>query len=165
MQLFRGDVLPPGEYLYLDLDVVITGNIDCFLDWEGFGIGRDFINPERGLLPGPEHNSSVMRVRADSALWNFFTANTPAWEQAQKQIGFFGDQNVISAWLNKQGLANPFPDAWCWSYKKGVECGKYGDENSRHFGAEIPEGGRICVFHGEPKPEDVSTPWVLEHWR
>ena len=38
MQLFRDDMLPVGEYLYFDLDVVIVANIDCLFEYEGFGI-------------------------------------------------------------------------------------------------------------------------------
>ena len=44
MLLFKPGILPDGEYLYLDLDVVIVDNIDCFFDFENFGITRDFIN-------------------------------------------------------------------------------------------------------------------------
>ena len=70
MQLFREDVLPRGEYIYFDLDVVIVDNIDCLFEHEGFGIIRDFINPDDGLLGGKEYNSSVMKFTQDRELWS-----------------------------------------------------------------------------------------------
>lgn len=57
MLLFKPGVLPEGEYLYFDLDVVIVNNIDCFFEFENFGITRDFIYPDQGLLEGKEYNS------------------------------------------------------------------------------------------------------------
>jgi hypothetical protein len=104
MQLFKDDVLPKGEYLYLDLDVVIVDNIDCFFDWNDFGIGRDFINPDMGLLDGKEFNSSVMRFTQNPQLWKFYIKNMSIWEDQQKKISFFSDQNVISAYLNKDNF-------------------------------------------------------------
>jgi len=164
MQIFRNDLLPKGEYLYLDLDVVIVNNIDCFFEYEGFGITRDFINPEIGLLGGKEYNSSVMRFTQDIHLWKFFNNNRNSWSDAQRQINFFGDQNVISAYLNKQNYDNPFPDEWLWSFKIGTIRGRRPVDHSLYFGADIPEGGKICVFHGIPNPSDVDIKWVRENW-
>ena len=42
MLLFKPGVLPEGEYLYFDLDVVIVDNIDCFFEFENFGFKADF---------------------------------------------------------------------------------------------------------------------------
>lgn len=52
MQLLRGNVLPPGEYLYLDFDVVFFDNMYCLLNWPGFGINRDYINQDNGSTSG-----------------------------------------------------------------------------------------------------------------
>ena len=117
---FKPGILPDGEYLYFDLDVVIVDNIDCFFDFENFGITRDFINPEQGLLEGKEYNSSVMRFTQNEGLWNFLCHKSKSiWKSNQERVKFFGDQNVISAYLNKQNYNNPFPDEWIWSYKIG----------------------------------------------
>ena len=32
LQMYKKGMLPDGEYLYFDLDVVIVDNIDCFFD-------------------------------------------------------------------------------------------------------------------------------------
>ena len=69
MQLFRDDMLPAGEYLYFDLDVVIVDNIDCLFEYDGFGIIRYFVNHDIGLLGGKEYNSSIMRFAQNKAIW------------------------------------------------------------------------------------------------
>ena len=165
MQLFREDVLPRGEYIYFDLDVVIVDNIDCLFEHEGFGIIRDFINPDDGLLGGKEYNSSVMKFTQDRELWTYFTENQSRWREEQQRCSFFGDQNVISDFLNKKGFDKPFPDQWIWSFKVGTVRGKRPLDHTKWFGTAIPKGGKICVFHGQPNPDQVIVPWVTENWR
>lgn len=164
LQLFRDDILPKGEYLYLDLDVVIVDNLDCFLNWNGFGIGRDFINPDIGLLGGKEFNSSIMRFTQDVRLWKFFNDNKNIWEECQRKVEFFGDQNVISDYLNKNNFTNAFPDEWLWSFKIGSLRGRRPVDHSKFFGSTIPAGGKICIFHGKPNPDEVDVQWVRDNW-
>ena len=164
MQLFKPGCLPDGEYLYFDLDVVIVDNIDCFFNFDGFGITRDFINPDQGLMGGKEFNSSIMRFTQNCTLWDYFLSNQLHWSKAQKQVPFFGDQNVISSFLNNTGFSSPFPDEWVWSFKIGSIRGRRPLDLSQFFGAKIPVGGKVCVFHGKPNPEDVNLDWVREHW-
>ena len=164
MQLFKDDILPIGEYLYCDLDIVIVDNIDCIFQHQGFGIIRDFVNPDHNILGGKEYNSSVMRFTQNMALWHFFQKNIPRWQKIQKKIPFFGDQNVIGSFLNQQNYSNAFPDEWIWSFKVGVSRGKHDIKSNIWLGKEIPEHGKICVFHGNPKPSDVDIAWVTQHW-
>jgi len=164
MQLFRTDVLKQGEYLYFDLDVVITGNIDCLFDFPGFGIPRDFINPDVGLLGQKEYNSSIMKFAPDVNVWRHFNNNKPRWNEMQKKYNFFGDQNVISDYLNKTGYNSPFPDEWIWSFKIGTLRGRRPVDHSKYFGGEIPPDGKVCVFHGRPNPDEVDVDWVRQHW-
>lgn len=164
MQLFKDGVLPDGEYLYFDLDVVIVDNIDCLFDFEGFGITRDFVNPDKGLIDGKEYNSSIMRFTQDAALWDFFEKNQASWREAQQKIGTFGDQNVISAYLNRKSYQTPFPDEWIWSFKVGTIRGRRPLDDKKIFGSLIPVGGRVCVFHGRPNPSEVDIGWVKKHW-
>lgn len=164
MLLFKPGILPDGEYLYFDLDVVIVDNIDCFFEFTNFGITRDFINPDEGLLEGKEYNSSIMRFTQNEELWNFFVTNQKIWRTSQERINFFGDQNVISAYLNQRNYQHPFPDSWIWSFKIGSIRGRRPLDHTKFFGAEIPVGGKICVFHGRPNPSEVSIDWVSENW-
>ena len=68
MQLFRPDTLD-GDTLYMDLDVVITGNIDCFFNYEPEAdfIGMNDFNPDTKIF-----NSSVFKFKPEamkSKLW------------------------------------------------------------------------------------------------
>lgn len=169
LQMFNPGVLPDGEFLYFDLDVVIVDNIDCFFDHPSFGITRDFIRPDNGLLPGKEYNSSVLRFnsRQSASIYKHYINNRKTWKDYQKQIHFFGDQNVISHYCNYYpDFLNAFPDEWLWSYKKGVHRGKHAGDRSQMFGREIPNGGKVCVFHGEPNPEEIidDVKWVKENY-
>ena len=124
--LFKKGTLPEGEYLYLDLDVVIVDNIDYFFDHPNFGITRDFIRPNDGLLPGPEYNSSILKFdnRTTDGIWQYYLQNKKYWHDQQKIVNFFGDQNLISAYVNAYpDFLSVFPDELIWSYKKGVERG------------------------------------------
>ena len=170
LQMYSKELLPPGEYLYCDLDVVIIDNIDCFFDHEPFGILRDFIRPDEGLLPGKEYNSSVVRFNntQTDGIWQYYLQNKKSWKQYQKQIHFFGDQNVVSSYLNYYpDFCNHFPDAWAWSFKKGVVRGKHAGDRSQAFGRTPPPGGKICIFHGEPNPTQVADDfeWIGENYQ
>lgn len=167
--LFKKNFLPSGDYLYLDLDVVIVDNIDCVFDHAGFGITRDFIRPNNGLLPGKEYNSSILRFNNTTThgIYEYYVQNKQYWLDCQKTIvHWFGDQNLISQYVNHYpDFLNVFPDEWFWSYKKGVHRGKTAGDRSKMFGAEIPTGGKICVFHGEPNPDDVkNVDWITENY-
>ena len=102
LQMFNTDVMGEGEWLYFDLDVVIVDNIDCFFEHEKFGILRDFIRPDNGILPGKEYNSSIMRFNSKeySSIYEYYISNKKVFHDFQEQVHFFGDQNVISSYFN-----------------------------------------------------------------
>ena len=170
LQMFNTDVMGEGEWLYFDLDVVIVDNIDCFFEHEKFGILRDFIRPDNGILPGKEYNSSIMRFNSKeySSIYEYYISNKKVFHDFQEQVHFFGDQNVISSYFNAYpDYCKPFPDEWAWSYKKGVARGAHAGDRSEMFGREIPEGGKVYVFHGEPDPEQVleKHDWIKENYK
>lgn len=184
LQMYSKELLPPGEYLYCDLDVIIVDNIDELFDHKPFGIIRDFIRPDEGILPGKEYNSSVVKFdnRTTDGIWQYYIQNKKQWVGYQKDVHFFGDQNVVSSYLNfYPDYVTPFPDEWLWSLRKGVKRGATAGDRSRWFGRNIPEGGKICVCHGEPSPQEIlDTPqkwankrylsnecleWVTEHYQ
>lgn len=167
LQMFKEGVLPNGEYLYFDLDVVIVDNIDCFFEHKSFAVTRDFIRPDNGLLPGKEYNSSAIRFNNfdSKGIYSYYMSNYKTWHDYQKKIHFFGDQNVISSYVNYYPeFLNIFPDEWLWSYKKGRERGKHAGDRSKMFGASIPERGKVCIFHGNPNPTEVSEEWIKKNY-
>lgn len=140
----------PGMNLYLDLDVVIDGNIDDLI-WDSLWPGKlcapdDFsyslAHPKPGLgaeqqrlLGGPGTiNSSVM-------VWNGDDIAPILTEfRREKMDEVHGDQNWITQclWPDRLELMDP---RWVCSYKYHVE------RNER--------SAPIIVFHGEPKPNSL----------
>lgn len=156
-----------GTALFLDLDVVIVDDIDCFFEQPGeFLIIHDW--KRRWRITG---NSSVYRFRlgAHADLLAEFRA-----KQTDVRRNFRNEQAFLSDWLHRQGKMSYWPEAWCRSFK--YHCiprwpGNY------WYAPTIPEGARILIFHGEVNPPDAlagrrnrrfryvqAAPWVSEHW-
>ena len=155
MQLFRPDTLD-GDTLYMDLDVVITGNIDCFFNYEPEAdfIGMNDFNPDTKIF-----NSSVFKFKPEamkSKLWQPFTDDRTKW------LRYSGDQNVISDLIIGHPGTKSFPDSWTQSYKwydrKGRRYHK-GKWTFEHNGESL-----VTVFHGEPNPHQSDMDWVKKAW-
>ena len=90
LQLFSPDSQLDGNTLYMDLDVVITENIDCFFTYKKekqVMLIRDFNISTKG------YNSSIMRFNNDvmtPKIWE------PYLKEKQRYKKMQGDQNVIS---------------------------------------------------------------------
>ena len=122
--------------VYFDLDVIITGSLDPLLEWDGFGIIRDW------WLPG--FNSSVMKLTGEEGhVWEDFTAD------AMKRC-YMGDQQWITHQMTN---ARTFPPHWLPSYK------------ANKCQAKAPDDAIAVIFHGVPKPCQIAEGWVPELWR
>lgn len=148
------------DVLYLDLDVVIKGSMDWFLErfhrdttrlWaiDDFsyslrGHSHNINDAQKRLLGGYGCiNSSVMMWRQGYPLSRIHN------ELTQEVIDeVHGDQNWITKCLWDDGHIALFPKEFAASYKYG------GDEHAP-----------IVIFHGTPKPHEVSDQWVIENWR
>lgn len=143
-----------GKTLYMDLDVVIVDNINCFLTYKDeFCIIRDW-NSRRSTKIF--YNSSIFSYNIGSHpnLWNDFIKNP---EVNMKTPG--GDQIWITRNLPN---AQFWPAEWCSSFKYQSEKG-------------IPEGSKVVIFHGKPDPHEADnwsprnkkyeTNWIKEYWR
>ena len=155
MQLFHPGILE-GDTLYMDLDVVITGNIDCFFNYEPEAdfIGMNDFNPDTKIF-----NSSVFKFKPEamkSKLWQPFIDDRIKW------LRYSGDQNVISDLIKGAPETRSFPDSWTQSYKwydrKGQRYHK-GKWTFEHNGESL-----VTVFHGEPNPHQSDKEWVKKAW-
>ena len=155
MQLFHPGVIE-GTTLYMDLDVVITDNIDCFFTYEPEAdfVGMNDFNPDTMIF-----NSSVMRFNPEAMkdkIWQPFINDRPNW------LRHSGDQNVISDLILKYEETRSFPDSWTQSYKwydrKGQRYHK-GKWTFEHNGESL-----VTVFHGEPNPHQSDMEWVKKAW-
>lgn len=158
-----------GEALFLDLDIVITANID-----ELFTFGRDFVimknwsQPDSGI-----GNTSVYR----------FTVGSHPYLLSQLRSD---PQGVMSEHPNSQTFISRtisgktfYPDPWCVSFK--THC--LPPWPARYWRRPaLPPGAKVVIFPGKPDPEEAAvgrwpaplrkrwyktvrpTPWITEHW-
>lgn len=136
-----------GPVLFLDLDVVITDDISKLV-WLGMSMPNriwardDWSYPVSNPRNGREAtiNSSVM-----------FWTGRKDMTGAEKLIPVtHGDQGIITQLFWPDGIALFHPDL--------IKSYKYDYLQGRGYGP-------ITVFHGEPKPHQVSEQWVVDAWR
>ena len=156
-----------GPTLFLDIDIVIVGNIDCLFSHPGeFLIIKDWARPWR-----PTGNSSVYRFDAGSQPQ---ILDTFMREHAAIRREVRNEQEYISRELHNAGKLSYWPAEWCVSFKYGCMA-KF--PMNWWVPPRIPPNARIVVFHGHPNPPDAvegntrkitrhvpKTPWVAEHW-
>lgn len=162
-----------GRALFTDLDVVITGSVDAFFDFEP---EADFVVAENWTQPGEGiGNTSVYRfdVGSKRAIWDGFMKD-PAGTIA----GHPNSQTYISRMIGPSKRYWPAP--WCVSFKHSLI-----PSWPLNFVTtpKLPGDARIICFTGRPNPDEARdgrwpappmkrlykhvrpTPWIAEHWR
>ena len=145
-----------GRILFLDLDVIITGNIDCFFIDKDFSIIKEWIL-NRGF------NSSVflLEIGKYTHVWDSYKAELDKNQRTGKIKGQIRGYNGDQDWITEQ-ILNPhtWPMEWVPSYKYTCQDG-------------LPEGSKIVIFHGKPNPPDAikgwkrwgPSPWITKYWK
>ena len=139
-----------GTALFLDLDIVVLGDLDPFFELPGaFRIIRDW-----NLRGGVIGNSSVFRFelgKHEDVLRNFLD------REAELRKEFRNEQAYLSAAMQKKGVLDYWPADWCLSFKR---------HSLRAFPASLflePKrpgpNTKIVVFHGYPNPHQVLGGW------
>ncbi|NRB10938.1 MAG: hypothetical protein HRU35_04930 [Rickettsiaceae bacterium] len=154
-----------GKTLFLDLDIVILEDIDCFFDYaDKFTIIENWTQKGRGI-----GNSSVycFTIGKHNEVLEYYQNNT---EEVTNKYN--NEQIYLSL---KIGDIKYWPDEWCRSFKR--HC--LPPYIIRYFKTPTcPKNAKIIVFHGNPKPEDAikggffgsifkyirPTKWLLHHW-
>ena len=157
MQLFHPNSNLDGTTLYMDLDVVITDNIDCFFTYkpEADFVGMNDFNPTT-----KQWNSSIMKFKNDKLhgkLWHKFMDDRPNLLRR-----FAGDQNLISDFIKETPGCESYPDSWTQSYKWYDRKGNRYSRSAmtyEHNGESI-----VTVFHGQPNPHQSDQEWVKKAW-
>ena len=99
-----------ANVLFLDLDVIIIDNIDCFFDQQGdFLIIHDWKHPWR--ITG---NSSVYRFKAGAFpdVLTYFRENLDNIRNK-----FRNEQAYLSWFMHQRNILSYWPKSWCRSYK------------------------------------------------
>jgi hypothetical protein len=160
LTLFSPEANLNGTCLYMDLDVVIKDNIDCFATYgeeDSFCVMRDFGKPQMW------YNSSILKfnnINATEFIWHPFLKNK------KEDLKMQGDQNVITTYINKQPGCKKlqiYPDLWTQSYKWLDR-----SQNRFHKGSwtfEEEARAKVAVFHGNPKPHESKEEWVVNNWK
>jgi hypothetical protein len=164
--MFSKELPVQGTILYMDLDVVIAGNIDKLFTYNpnNWCIIRDFT---RAMRPKwQKYNSSVIRFKTGQLdhIWTDFIAN---YKSIMKRM--HGDQD----WIYERDTSAIFwPDSWILSWKWEVRKDKQlspGLKGARKLKTVENVTPRIeccvCVFHGDPNPHNCDDPWVKENWQ
>ena len=158
-----------GRALFLDLDIVIVDNIDCFFDVDGeFRIIKD-------------HSWRKWRITGNSSVYRFdigkhgyvFEEFVDKFDDIKK-LHRNEQENLTQAIFDK-GKLQYWDKSWCPSFK--YDC------VSRFPLAVwkkpiIPEGAKIIIFHGEINPHQAiiggwgkwyryvrAAPWVAKYWK
>jgi len=132
--LFHSQSGLSGQTLYIDLDTIITNNIDEILTKT-----YDFAALKNLDIEGAPMGSGVMAWNHEDYryLWNKF--------QKSQCEEMRGDQDYISKHVSPRFFQDLFPNKFK-SYK--LECYEEGG----------PNGASIVYFHGKPRPhEAIST--------
>jgi hypothetical protein len=165
MQMFNPEHYS-GNLLYLDLDTVVVRDLSWIsnLDTRYFWAIRDF-----RYLQNPHHtgfNSSVMwwNVSYFSWIWEQFSQSNI--KQVTKNNP--GDQDYITKVIdiNQRRF---FEDRMFESFRWQCLDGGYNFQRRQHkspgSGVTIAPDTSVVIFHGSPKPHQISDTTITQLWR
>ena len=145
IQLFK-----PGfanEYnLWLDLDVVITGNLDnMVLQYSGSALATPWNWAQSGH-GGCQSSVMLWHSNGPQPIYGAFNPEDAHWPPINRPGVLWGDQEFITQERDNGFPVTQIDESLVKSYKYHCRDG-------------LPEGCKIVVFHGDPKPADVREDW------
>ena len=134
------------QAFYIDLDTVITGNIDHMVAHEhDFTVLRNLSSADKNRI-----GSGIMAWGRDlSDLYQQFMKDPARHMKECTTSARWGDQGFIQA--HYAGHMDRFQDLFpgqVVSFKTDLNCGDPSPEN------------KIVCFHGKPKPQDERRAWI-----
>jgi hypothetical protein len=172
-----------GTTLFLDLDVVIVGDLEPFLQHPGdFCVLRDaqlfrprwtrrVLRPRREAFYQRVANTSVFRYRIGAHADALERYNA---DPARVLATYRNEQEYLSDHLHAQGKLRFWPLEWCVSFKHDCVPGSI---RSWWTDPVCPPAARIVVFAGRPKMAEVlagrgsrwyrrigPAPWLFRAW-
>lgn len=160
-----------GPTLFLDLDVVIVGGMDCFFEIDGpFFIIHNWLEWRKTIFRKRPRigNSSVFRFNVGEQVHVLedFHANTH-----QAMNGYPTEQAYMTDKVSSLAF---WPESWCRSFKR--HCVPVVPMNLVSA-PRLPADARIIVFHGRPNPDEAAAGydaiwrkrtlparWIDEYW-
>jgi hypothetical protein len=155
-----------GRILYLDLDTVITRNIDCIWDLneQYFWVIRDFKHLWRPTWNGINSSVMIWDTQEFSWIWdNFNSKNINATVKL-----FHGDQDYLNSVLSDKTRRFIDPEiikSWRWQCKDGGLDMKSRIYRNPNAGTILDTNTAIMIFHGRPKPHEIHDTVVNKYWK
>lgn len=161
-----------GDCLFMDLDIVITGNIDCFFDYMPGKrcIIHNWVQRHLVFKGRPDiGNSSIFRWRANTMQ---FAVDKFYAERDWALSNFKPPQVYLTYALGEKYW---WPESWVRSFKRhAVPAFPF----NMFMTPRIPRDTRILVFHGLPDPDQAiegyrpgklhrwtrPSPWIEDYW-
>ncbi len=162
-----------GIALFLDIDIVIVDNIDCFFTYQAayedsVVIIRDWKKPWRMV-----GNSSVYRFKVGQNTYPNLLANFEQnFDTIRGQVRH--EQAYLSNYLREHHHLEYWDKDWCVSFK--YQCVQP-FPLSLVVPPKLPAGAKMVIFHGEVNPPDaivgrsgkwyrkvLPTPWIKDYW-
>lgn len=137
-------------FLYMDLDTVVSGNVDHFFDLE-----TDFspiYNPYERLKTKIRMGSGLFLYKPNKMrrVYNKFSKIPKRYMKR-----YHGDQDYIESFLNLNKvsfLEDNFKDQ-IFSFKADL-CNP--PQKSKNYIGRIPDSAKIVYFHGKPRPKKMN---------
>lgn len=137
------------RFMWLDLDIVITSNIDHLVDHD-----YDFWSWVDPNPPTPYCGSLIgMKAGARQKVWDKFDRENSK-RAAKHYIGT--DQAWIAHCLGRTEKKFGQEDG-VYSYKKHI--------SKKHKDGTLPSNCCMVVFHGAVDPSTEQDIWINEHWQ
>jgi len=154
-----------SKLLYMDLDVVITKNIDWIwnLDTRYFWAIRDFKYMWRPTWKGMNSSIMLWDTTQWGKIWNEFQNRNIAATVKQ----FHGDQDFLNSLITEKHLRFFDQDAvqsWRWQIKDGGMDMKTRIYNKPGTGSILTPKTSVMIFHGSPKPHETADAIISQYW-
>lgn len=151
------DCIADDQIIAIDLDVVITGNIDWLLDWRGdfCGLGK-WLTMKKMEAP-KYYNGSLWSLRPGYA--------TQVWYDFAER----GDEIMKTHYSDQEYISEQLPDAPVFNELFPDKIKGFNTHFWNLPPEERPDPNKtpLWIFHGFPKPLEVckTVDFVKEHWR
>lgn len=147
-----------GPLLYLDLDVVITGDLAPFFEAEGgFLVIRDY----RRFRMHHRYTGNTSVFRFEAGAHADLLDRVATMSERRLIRDFRNEQELISWHMHERGLLHYWPLGWCPSYKHDcvapMPLGLFRPPR-------LPPNARVVIFHGRPQPEEALHGWAGSKW-
>lgn len=165
MQLFNPQQ-HSGPMLYFDLDVVITKSIDWIyqLPLEYFWTVRDF----KYLWRPATYNINSSIMWWDTTKYSYVYDRFIKQDLKNTMGKYRGDQDYLNDVITQEKrrlFDTKHIQSWRWQSLDGGYNFSKRLYNKPGTGTVIPHQTSVLIFHGDPKPDQVTDPVIVHYWQ